>query len=55
MIIELIADIDTQIVNARWGWWHGSWEDNIDEVDCAKAAIDVLLDRRYELMQAVAA
>jgi hypothetical protein len=55
MIIETIADVDTQIVNARWRWWHGAWEKNVDQVDGAKAAIDVLLERRYELMQAAAA
>jgi hypothetical protein len=54
MIIETIADVDTQIVNARWRWWHGAWEKNVDQVDGAKAAIDVLLERRYELMQAAA-
>jgi hypothetical protein len=52
MIIKTIADIDTQIVNARWRWWHGAWEKNVDLVDAAKAAIDVLLERRYEFMQA---
>jgi hypothetical protein len=52
MIIKTIADIDTQIVNARWRWWHGAWEKNVDQVDAAKAAIDVLLERRYEFMQA---
>jgi hypothetical protein len=52
MNIETIADVDTQIVNARWRWWHGTWEKNVDQVDRAKAAIDVLLERRYELMQA---
>jgi hypothetical protein len=55
MIIETIADVDTQIVNARWRWWHGAWEKNVDQVDGGKAAIEVLMERRYELMQAAAA
>jgi hypothetical protein len=54
MIIETIADVDTQLVNARWRWWHGAWEKNADQVDGAKAVIDMLLERRYELMQAAA-
>jgi hypothetical protein len=55
MIIETIADVDTQLVNARWRWWHGRWAQNIDQVDGAKAVIDVLLERRYELMQTACA
>jgi hypothetical protein len=52
MTIESIADVDTEIINARWRMWHGGWEDNADQVDLAKAAIDLLLERRYELMRA---
>jgi hypothetical protein len=51
MIIETIADVDTQIVNARWRSWHGEWEANLEQVGQAKAAIDELLERRYELMR----
>ncbi len=49
---ETIAEVDTQIVMARWRVWHGVWERNSEQVESAKKAIDVLLDRRYELMPA---
>jgi hypothetical protein len=52
MIIEAIAAVDTQIVNARWRWLHGAWAKNADEAERARVAIDVLPERRYELMQA---
>jgi hypothetical protein len=55
MTVETIADVDIQIVSARWRWLHSAWAGNVDEVVRAKAAIDVLLDRRYELMQAAVA
>jgi hypothetical protein len=55
MTVETIADVDIQIVSARWRWLHSAWEGNVDAVERAKAAIDVLLDRRCELMQASAA
>jgi hypothetical protein len=53
--VETIADIDVEIVSARWRWLHGGWEENVDAVNRAKAAIDLLLERRYNLMQAAAA
>ncbi|MEP7178531.1 MAG: hypothetical protein ABI775_05545 [Pseudonocardiales bacterium] len=55
MTVETIADIDVQIVSARWRWLHGTWDDKVDAVNRAKAAIDLLLERRYELMRAAAA
>jgi hypothetical protein len=55
MIADTIAGLDAEIINARWRWWHGAWSRNVIQVECAKAAIDALLDRRYELMQQVAA
>ncbi|MDT4961591.1 MAG: hypothetical protein QOF87_1238 [Pseudonocardiales bacterium] len=55
MTVETIADIDIQIVSARWRWLHSAWEGDFDAVYRAGAAIDVLLDRRNELMQAAAA
>lgn len=55
MTVETIADVDIQIVSARWRWLHSTWQGNADEVVRAKAAIDVLLDRRSELMRAAAA
>lgn len=54
MIIETIGDVDTRIVNARWRWLHGVWEENVDEVELARVAIDVLLERRFEITQAAA-
>jgi len=55
MTVETIADVDIQIVSARWRWLHSAWEGNLDAVDRAKAAVDALLERRYELIQAPAA
>jgi hypothetical protein len=55
MTVETVADVDIQIVSARWRWLHSACQANADEVVRAKAAIDVLLDRRYELTQAAAA
>jgi hypothetical protein len=54
MTIETIADVDTRIVNARWRLLHGTWADNVDEVELARVAIDVLLERRYQITQASA-
>lgn len=54
MILETIAEVDTRIVNARWRWLHGTWEKNVDEVERARVAIDALLERRYQIMQASA-
>jgi hypothetical protein len=54
MTVETIADIDIQIVSAHWRWLHSEWEGNIDGVNRAKAAGDLLLERRYKLMQAAA-
>lgn len=53
MIADTIAEVDAQIVNARWRWLHGVWDGNEDQVTRAKFAIDVLLDRRCELMRAI--
>jgi hypothetical protein len=55
MMVETIADVDAKIVSTRWRWLHGTWEGNLDAVERAKAAIDVLLERRYELMQVATA
>jgi hypothetical protein len=54
MTVETIADIDVQIVSAHWRWLHSEWEGNVDAVNSNKAAIDLLLERRYKLMQAAA-
>jgi len=43
MSIQTVGEVDAQIVNAHWRWLHGVWEDN---------AIDALLERRYEIVQA---
>jgi hypothetical protein len=55
MTVETIADVDVQIVSARWRLLHGVWGENVDAVNRAKAALDALLERRYELMQTAAA
>jgi hypothetical protein len=52
MTVETIADVDIQIVSARWRWLHSTWEENADAVERAKVTIDLLLERRYELTQA---
>jgi hypothetical protein len=55
MIFEAVTDVDIRIVRARWLWLHAVWGENPDEVEVARAAIDVLLERRYEITQAAAA
>jgi len=51
-IVEAIAAVDVQLVNLRWRWWHGEWAEDADRVARAMAAIDALLERRHELVQA---
>jgi hypothetical protein len=51
MISEAISDVDIRIVRARWRLMHALWGENTDDVDVARAAIDALLERRYELTQ----
>lgn len=50
-----IANVDSQIVSAHWRWLHAVWEEDVDQVERARAAVDVLLERRFEIMQAAAA
>jgi len=52
MITETLTDVDTQIVNARWQWLHCVWEERAHEIELARVAIDVLLERRHEIMLA---
>jgi len=52
MSIQTVGEVDAQIVNAHWRWLHGVWEDNAEEMRLARAAIDALLERRYEIVQA---
>jgi hypothetical protein len=54
MSIETIADVDTRIDDFRWRWLHCVWDATVDEVELAKLAIDVLLERRHEIMHAAA-
>jgi hypothetical protein len=55
MIFEAVTDVDIRIVRARWLWLHAVSGDNSDEVEVARAAIDVLLEHRYQITQAAAA
>jgi hypothetical protein len=48
---EVVADVDSQIVNARWRWLHAEWEEDVERLVEAKVAIDMLLERRFEIMQ----
>lgn len=50
-----IAVVDSEIINAHWRRLHAMWAEDIEELERARAAIDLLLDRRIELMQALAA
>ena len=54
MTVETIADIDVQLVSARWRVLHNTWEGKAQAADRAAEAIDLLLERRYELMRATA-
>jgi hypothetical protein len=54
MSIETIGDVDARIEDIRWRGLHGHWDANVDEVELARLAIDVLLERRYEIMHAAA-
>ncbi|MEP7179329.1 MAG: hypothetical protein ABI775_09595 [Pseudonocardiales bacterium] len=54
MISEAVSDVDVRIVRARWLWLHAVWGEDPDEVEVARAAIDVLLERRYEITRASA-
>jgi hypothetical protein len=54
MIFEQVSDVDIRIVRARWHWLHAVWGDNVVEVERARAAVDALLERRYEITQAAA-
>jgi hypothetical protein len=55
MISEAVADVDIRIVRARWVWLHAVWGENADEVEVARVAIDLLLERRYEITHTAAA
>lgn len=50
-----VAEIDSELVAAYWRRLHAVWDENVEQLDEARAAIDVLLDRRFELMQAPSA
>jgi hypothetical protein len=52
---EAIAHIDSQLVDARWRWLHAVWEEDVDRLQQARIAIDLLLERRFEIRQAAAA
>ena len=50
---EAVAFVDSQIVNAHWRWLHARWAEDSEESERAMIAIDLLLDRRFEIMQAL--
>jgi hypothetical protein len=54
MTTDTVTDVDTQIVNARWQWLHCVWEQRVHDIELARVAVDVLLERRHELMLAAA-
>jgi hypothetical protein len=54
MFFESVSDVDVQILRARWHWLHAVWGENADQVEVARAAVDVLLERRYEITKAAA-
>ena len=54
MISEAVSDIDIRIVRARWRLMHALWGENTADAQVARAAIDALLERRYELTRASA-
>ena len=47
-----VADIDSELVVAYWQRLHAVWDEDVQRLDEARATIDVLLDRRFELTQA---
>jgi hypothetical protein len=49
---EAIADVDGEIVNAHWRWLHARWEEDAEGLVQATVAIDILLDRRIQIMHA---
>jgi hypothetical protein len=46
-----VAEIDSELVAAYWRRLHAVWDEDVEQLDEARAAIDVLLDRRLELTQ----
>ena len=51
---EAVAEVDSQLVNARWRWLHAVWEQDAGRVEETTAAIDALLELRFEIMQSAA-
>lgn len=47
-----LADVDSELITLYWRRLHATWEEDVEGLEEAKAAIDVLLERRFELMQA---
>ncbi len=52
---EVIADVDSEIVTIYRRRLHAEWEEDVERLEQAKVAIDVLLERRFKIMQAQAA
>lgn len=50
-----IAEVDSELVTAYWRRLHAEWEEDVERLEKAKVAIDVLLEHRFEMMQAEAA
>jgi hypothetical protein len=52
---EAIADVDSEIVNAHWRWLHAAWAQDFERLEQATLEMDMLLERRFQIMQAQAA
>ncbi|MCW2645017.1 MAG: hypothetical protein JWP07_1126 [Pseudonocardiales bacterium] len=48
---ETIAGVDAQIVNVRWRWLHAVWEEDVDQPELFRVAIDLLLEQRFAITQ----
>jgi hypothetical protein len=48
---ETIAGVDAQLVNVRWRWLHAVWEDDVDQLELSRVAIDLLLEQRFAITQ----
>ena len=48
-----IAEVDSELVSAYWRRLHAEWEEDVNRLEQAKAEIDGLLDRRFEMVETV--
>ncbi|HEY7046106.1 MAG TPA: hypothetical protein VH373_02720 [Jatrophihabitantaceae bacterium] len=47
-----VAEVDSELVTAYWRRLHAVWDEDVERLEEAREAIDVLLERRFELMPA---